>query len=84
MSCELAAYEASRCLQCDFFVDINKDTCHRCGRCVESCPQEALELAYQEAILASPELGLVMANGLLMRLQRFSRTRNFAPSVAHA
>src|SRR3989304_9108300 len=40
MSCELAVYEASRCLQCDFFVDINKDTCHRCGRCVESCPQE--------------------------------------------
>lgn len=61
MSSELAAYEASRCLQCDFFVDINKDTCHRCGRCVESCPQEALELAYQEAIPGKP--GTWFSNG---------------------
>jgi len=61
MRSELAAYEASRCLQCDFFVDINKDTCHRCGRCVESCPQEALELAYQEAIPGKP--GTWFSNG---------------------
>ncbi|MFQ5862746.1 MAG: FAD-dependent oxidoreductase [Candidatus Brocadiales bacterium] len=49
MNWELAAYEASRCLQCDFFAEIDKgEACHRCGRCVESCYQGALELVYKE------------------------------------
>lgn len=47
MNWELARYESTRCLQCDFFIKINKEACHRCGRCVESCPQGALELVSQ-------------------------------------
>lgn len=41
MDLETAAYEASRCLQCDFFIETDEETCHRCGRCVESCSQKA-------------------------------------------
>ncbi|MFN3467000.1 MAG: FAD-dependent oxidoreductase, partial [Candidatus Brocadiales bacterium] len=61
MSKELAIYEATRCLQCDYLVSIDKASCHRCGRCVESCPQKALELVFQETTEGQP--GAWFSNG---------------------
>jgi len=61
MSRELAVYEATRCLQCDYFVDIDKASCYRCGRCVESCPQKAMELVFQET--AAGQQGAWFSNG---------------------
>lgn len=56
MSQELAAYEASRCLQCDFFIELkNDETCHRCGNCVVSCPQGALEMMRKDVLPGQPE-----------------------------
>ncbi|MCB7128833.1 MAG: 4Fe-4S binding protein [Candidatus Brocadiales bacterium] len=49
MTRELAEYEASRCLQCDYFVSIDKENCHRCGRCIESCPQKALVMIHTDS-----------------------------------
>lgn len=52
---ELAAYESSRCLQCDFYIVLKNDvTCHRCENCVMSCPQGALKMERKEVTRDHP------------------------------
>lgn len=46
LSRDLALKEASRCLQCDFLLEIGEKGCTYCGTCVENCPQKALELVF--------------------------------------
>ena len=51
MDRELAIHEATRCLQCDFSIQTRTDErCFRCGRCVESCLQGALEIVRKEPL----------------------------------
>lgn len=45
---ELTEYESTRCLQCDYFVCIDKEKCHRCGKCIASCPQDALVMVHTD------------------------------------
>ncbi len=42
---DIAIMEASRCLQCDYVLEIEKD-CNYCGACVRNCPQNALEMTF--------------------------------------
>jgi NADPH-dependent glutamate synthase beta subunit-like oxidoreductase len=53
-----ALKEAARCLQCNFSVERDESQCLYCRRCIDACPQNALELVFtntEAARLESPE-----------------------------